>query len=190
METKGMISRYRTAALVIIMIAVAAVFVAGRKRAITTISPVPDTADVVENPVADIANHLLGDKSENISVKTTPSDTISGVEVKDTLAVAAANPLETAFSKGLPVVADFGRGTCIPCKMMQPILEKLERNFKGKVSILILDIREYSSLSQKYGITLIPTQIFFDASGEEMFRHQGFMPEEDIVAQLKKMGAE
>jgi thioredoxin 1 len=187
METKGMISRYRNVALVIIMIAVVALFILGRKRDITSINPVRDTVDLVEKPASDFKNNML---PEDMSVQAVPPDTMPGIKVKDTLSVAAANPLEKAFSKGLPVIADFGRGTCIPCKMMQPILEKLERDFKGKVSVLILDIREYSSLSQKYRITLIPTQIFFDASGEEVFRHRGFMPEEDIVSQLKKMGVE
>ncbi len=105
-------------------------------------------------------------------------------------ALAADNPLSKALKLGQPVVADFGRGTCMPCKMMEPILKKLQKDYEGKTSILILDVDEYASLSQKYGVRMIPTQIFFDANGKEVYRHQGFMPEEDIVAQLKKIGVE
>ena len=73
---------------------------------------------------------------------------------------------------------------------MQPILEKLQKDYVGKAEILILDVGEYASLSRKYRIMLIPTQIFFDANGKEVHRHQGFMSEADLVAQLKKMGVE
>jgi thioredoxin 1 len=190
MKRRGVIFHYRTVALATILIAVAAIFVIGNRREKTTISPVSDTTGVVENLGAGVNSLSLDDTSQGVSVRAAVSDTISGKKVQNTPHVAVTNPLENALRNGLPVVADFGRGTCVPCKMMQPILEKLERDFKGKASVLILDIREYSALSQKYGITLIPTQIFFDASGEEVFRHQGFMPEEDIISQLQKMGVE
>ncbi len=110
------------------------------------------------------------------------------LQVQET--VTADDPLNHALKETRPVLADFGRGTCIPCKMMQPILEKLEREYKGKASILILDVGEYAALARKHRIMMIPTQIFFDANGNEVYRHQGFMAEKDIVAQLKKMGVE
>lgn len=110
--------------------------------------------------------------------------------IKEQKMFVADNPLIKALKLGQPVVADFGRGTCIPCKMMQPVLEKLEKEYEGKASILILDVGEYVPLARKYQIMMIPTQIFFDSAGKEVYRHQGFMPEEDIVAQLKKLGVE
>ncbi|MDH4210239.1 MAG: thioredoxin domain-containing protein [candidate division WOR-3 bacterium] len=114
----------------------------------------------------------------------------NGEWIKEQEAAIADNPLSRALRSGRPVVADFGRGTCIPCKMMLPILEKLQKEYAGRAEILILDVGEYASLSRKYGVMMIPTQIFFDSSGREVNRHQGFMAEEDIVAQLKKMGVE
>ncbi|MGQ9664906.1 MAG: thioredoxin domain-containing protein [bacterium] len=110
--------------------------------------------------------------------------------IKAEEALAGDNPLSRALKSGRPVLADFGRGTCIPCKMMQPILEKLQKDYAGKAEILILDVGEYAALARKYKIMMIPTQIFFDAAGKEVYRHQGFMPEQDIVAQLKKLGVE
>lgn len=110
--------------------------------------------------------------------------------IKAEEALAGDNPLSRALKSKKPVLADFGRGTCIPCKMMQPILEKLQKDYAGKAEILILDVGEYASLARKYKIMMIPTQIFFDSSGKEVYRHQGFMPEQDIVAQLKKLGVE
>ncbi len=114
----------------------------------------------------------------------------NGEWIKEQEAAIADNPLSRALRSGRPVVADFGRGTCIPCKMMLPILEKLQKEYAGRAEILILDVGEYASLSRKYRVMMIPTQIFFDSSGREVNRHQGFMAEEDIVAQLKKMGVE
>ena len=174
--------------IVVLMIIATTVFRNNSER--VSIALVPDTIGVIEDSIAEVTGQALKTTSLTVPIETAPSDTVSGKKVADTLHVAVTNPLESALKKGLPVVADFGRGTCVPCKMMEPILEKLESDFEGKASVLILDIREYSALSQKYGITLIPTQIFFDTSGAEVFRHQGFMPEEDIVLQLREMGVE
>ncbi|MEO0184617.1 MAG: thioredoxin domain-containing protein [candidate division WOR-3 bacterium] len=110
--------------------------------------------------------------------------------IKEQAALTADNPLSQALKSGRPVLADFGRGTCIPCKMMQPILEKLQKEYAGKAEILIIDVGEYASLARQYKIMMIPTQIFFDKSGKEVYRHQGFMPEQDIISQLKKLGVE
>ena len=101
----------------------------------------------------------------------------------------AGNPLEKALKSGMPVVADFGRGKCIPCKMMKPILEELMQTYKGKAEIFIFDIDEYKDLTEQYSINLIPTQLFFDKSGKEVMRHEGFFPKEEIVAELEELGA-
>ncbi len=103
-------------------------------------------------------------------------------------ALAADNPLDVALKTGRPVVADFGRGTCIPCKMMKPILDELQEDYKGRAEILIIQIDEYPTVTQRVGIRVIPTQIFYDASGTEVYRHEGFIPREDIVAKLAEMG--
>jgi len=102
-------------------------------------------------------------------------------------AMNADNPLAQALETGRPVLADFGKGTCIPCKMMQPILEELQDEYQGRSEILILDVGEYPGLTRSYSIRTIPTQIFFNASGEEIKRHVGFMSKEDMVAVLQEL---
>lgn len=102
-------------------------------------------------------------------------------------AKSAENPLAKALETGRPVLADFGRGSCMPCKMMEPILEELQEEYKGRAEILVLDVGEYPVLTRRYSIQTIPTQIFFDASGEEVKRHEGFMSKEDIVAVLQEL---
>jgi thioredoxin 1 len=103
-------------------------------------------------------------------------------------ALAADNPLDSALATGRPVLADFGRGLCIPCKMMKPILDDLKKEYAGKAEILIIEIDEYPAVTQRVGIRAIPTQIFYDAEGKETYRHQGFMSREAIVKKLQEMG--
>jgi len=103
-------------------------------------------------------------------------------------AAAADNPLDRALKSGKPVLADFGRGTCIPCKMMKPILDRLAKELEGRIHVLVLDTGEYGYLARRYRIRMIPTQIFFDENGKEVFRHEGFMSREDILTRLKELG--
>jgi len=96
--------------------------------------------------------------------------------------------LGQALSSGKPTLAEFGRGICIPCKMMKPILEALAVEYKDKLNVVIIEIDEHRDLTKQHGIMAIPTQIFFDSSGQEVTRHMGFWPKEEIITQLKEMG--
>jgi thioredoxin 1 len=90
--------------------------------------------------------------------------------------------------KGMVTLIDLGATECIPCKMMAPIMAKLETDYQGKAAIAFIDVWKHKEQAPKYKIRAIPTQIFYDASGTEVYRHEGFMSEKDIVAQLTKMG--
>jgi len=90
--------------------------------------------------------------------------------------------------KGMVTLVDLGAKTCIPCKMMAPILEKLEKRYAGKAAVVFLDVQEDRSLIKRFGLSAIPTQVFFDRDGKGVLRHRGFMSEEAIVAQFEKMG--
>ncbi|MBF0495208.1 MAG: thioredoxin fold domain-containing protein [Deltaproteobacteria bacterium] len=83
---------------------------------------------------------------------------------------------------------DLGATSCIPCKMMAPILEKLEKSYQGKAAIIFIDVWKDRDQAVKFGIRAIPTQIFFDKNGRETYRHAGFMDENAIVRQLSQMG--
>ncbi len=90
--------------------------------------------------------------------------------------------------QGMVTMVDLGAKECIPCKMMAPILKKLKSDYKGKAAIIFIDIRKSPEHARRFGIRVMPTQIFFDRQGKEVFRHEGFMSEKDIVSQLAKMG--
>ena len=88
----------------------------------------------------------------------------------------------------LPTVVDFGATGCIPCKMMAPILERLKRDLAGRVHIVFVDVYEEAELVAKHGIRTIPTQVFLDADGKELTRHEGFMSAMDIMLTLRRQG--
>jgi len=90
--------------------------------------------------------------------------------------------------KGMVTMIDLGAKKCIPCKMMAPIIEKMERKYKGKAAVVFIDVWEHREQAARFRIRAIPTQIFFNAVGEEVYRHVGFLAEKDIVSQLEKMG--
>ena len=100
---------------------------------------------------------------------------------------SGSNPLQEAFQTQRPVVADFGRGTCVPCKMMAPILEDLKQEYKGKAEVIFIDIREHPGLTREKGIRVIPTQIFYTSTGEEVKRHTGFMDESALVQEIEAL---
>jgi thioredoxin 1 len=74
------------------------------------------------------------------------------------------------------------------CSRDGAFLEKLEKEYKGKAAIHVLDVGKAPDLCERFGIIELPTQVFYNKEGKEILRHKGFMKEEDIVKQLKKMG--
>jgi len=102
--------------------------------------------------------------------------------------ITASETPPQAPTKGMVTMVDIGAKKCIPCKMMAPIMEELEKEYKGKASILFIDVWEYPNEAPKYGIRTIPTQIFYDKDGKEVFRHVGFMDKKSIVTMLEKLG--
>jgi len=102
-------------------------------------------------------------------------------------AMPASAPSET---KPLPKLLDLGAGKCIPCKMMAPILEELKKEYAGRKEVVFIDVWQNPDAGKAYNIEMIPTQIFFDASGKELFRHVGFFGKEDILAKWKELGVD
>ena len=100
---------------------------------------------------------------------------------------AAASAAEPAK---LPKLVDLGADKCIPCKAMAPILAEMKTNYAGRMDVEFIDVWKNPDAGKKYKIKLIPTQIFFDASGKERFRHEGFFGKEDILAKWKELGVD
>jgi len=93
-----------------------------------------------------------------------------------------------AGAAALPRLLDLGSTSCIPCKMMAPILEELKRDLAGKLQVDFIDVWKDAEAGAKYGVESIPTQIIFDGQGKELFRHVGFYSREELLAKLKGLG--
>lgn len=91
-------------------------------------------------------------------------------------------------SRSIPVLVDLGAGKCIPCKQMKPILEELETEYVGRFEVVFYDVWENPKPAHEYGIHAIPTQIFLDEEGTELFRHVGFFSKEDILRTWNELG--
>lgn len=85
---------------------------------------------------------------------------------------------------------DLGAKSCIPCKMMTSVLEKIDNHYKGKAAIRFIDVWENPDMKSKYEIEAIPTQIFFDKQGKERERHTGYLDEASIKIKIDALLAE
>jgi len=97
---------------------------------------------------------------------------------------------EAKTEKLLVTFVELGSVKCIPCRQMQPVMKAIEEKYGKQVSVVFYDVwkpdqREYA---EKYGIRVIPTQVFLDEAGKEFFRHEGFFPEAEIDRLLQKRG--
>ena len=101
----------------------------------------------------------------------------------------AAEAAPVAAAK-LPRLVDLGAGKCIPCKMMAPVLEELKKEYAGRMEVVFIDVWKDPDAGKAFGIQVIPTQIFYDAEGSELFRHVGFFGKEDILGKWKELGVD
>ena len=105
-------------------------------------------------------------------------------------ATGNAADAEKANAKKLPLLVDLGAAKCIPCKMMAPILEDLKKGYEGRMDVEFIDVWKSPDSGKDYGVKIIPTQIFYSAEGKELFRHEGFLGKEDILAKWKELGVD
>ena len=99
--------------------------------------------------------------------------------------VRAAMP---ATAVALPRLLDLGSDKCVPCKAMAPALEELKKEYAGKLIVEFIDVWKNPEAAQKEMVEIIPTQIFYDANGKELFRHTGFFSKEDMLAKWQELG--
>jgi thioredoxin 1 len=93
-----------------------------------------------------------------------------------------------AVAKKMPRIVDLGADKCIPCKQLAPILEELKKEYAGRVTVEFIDVWKNPKAGEPYKISVIPTQVFFDAEGKEVWRHVGFLPKADFVAKFAELG--
>jgi thioredoxin 1 len=101
---------------------------------------------------------------------------------------ASDKAISQALVSGKPTLLDLGARSCIPCRQMAPLLEALATEYQGKANILFVDVWEDKATARKFRVQMIPTQIFFNASGQEVKRHVGGMERDEIIKELKATG--
>jgi thioredoxin len=98
---------------------------------------------------------------------------------------------QTAIEENyLITFVELGSVNCIPCKKMQPVMKAIEEKYSHQIKVIFYDVwkADQKKFAEQYGIKLIPTQVFLDKDGKEIFRHEGFFPEAEIDKLLQKQG--
>ena len=92
------------------------------------------------------------------------------------------------FSKHKVTFIELGADKCIPCKAMQPVMREIAQEYKGTIQVVFYDVWKTPKYAKDYGIQMIPTQVFMDKNGDEVFRHVGFFAKEAIIKALRDKG--
>lgn len=102
------------------------------------------------------------------------------------LAAAPARP--AAVPAAAPRLLELGSNRCQACQQMAVVLDALRASQGAKLRVDFIDVMENPELGDPYKISLIPTQILFDAAGKEIFRHIGFFSHDEILAKFRELG--
>lgn len=113
---------------------------------------------------------------------------VAVILVKNSSRDVMGEVVESVAQKSLPRLLDLGSHSCVPCKMMMPILDTLREVYTGKINIEFIDVWENREAAAQYGIRAIPSQIIYDASGKELFRHEGFWSRKEIELKCEELG--
>ena len=134
------------------------------------------------------AEKLIADLRKNAKVDINQKELQKLAVVPAGMETQSEADFRKALAVGKPLIVDFGSNSCIPCRQLRPVLQKIRKDYTGKLEVLIIDVQNHQKLANEYQIQVIPTVIFFDAKGKELFRRQGFMSEEKVREEIAKMG--
>jgi thiol-disulfide isomerase/thioredoxin len=143
---------------------------------------------------SEMRNYLLDEKRRKVveahvaSISRRHKIEVNGAWVSKQYAPAMNNPIDKARASGKPTMVEFGSVGCQYCKMMEPILASLRKDYAGRLKVVYIDVQKEQILAARFNVESIPVQAFFDKNGRESFRHVGFYSREQIDAQLAKLG--
>lgn len=86
----------------------------------------------------------------------------------------------------LPVVLDLGAEWCPPCKILDPILEEIAKEYEGKAVVAHIDVDQAPNLAREYRVLSIPTVIFFK-NGEAVETSIGAVPKQQLTEILDRL---
>lgn len=111
-----------------------------------------------------------------------PAEAIND-SVPDTLSAVADTSTAASYKV---TFLEIGAESCIPCRMMQPVMKEIAAEYPGVVKVVFHDLYKEREIGPKYNIRVMPTQVFLDAEGREFFRHEGFYPKEEMKEMLDR----
>lgn len=117
--------------------------------------------------------------SNDRPAQTTVDDSSGGAHTTGSIDSTRTQPTRTYKVTFL----ELGAESCIPCKMMKPIMRDIAAEYPGIVEVIFHDLYRDREIGQRWNVRVMPTQVFLDSEGREFFRHEGFYPKE----QLKEM---
>jgi thioredoxin len=177
--------------LILAVLVMAALFGCGGPKPTSTAKA--DTTSAV-NCAKCAGSDSIGAVCETLLDTTAVAGTTTQPGSQKAEAVRKAEPLQpkpeptkvAEKTKELPRMWDFGSEQCIPCRTMLGILTPMMGSYKGKVDIRIINVYEEKELTKQFRISVIPTQVFIDAEGKELFRHIGVYPRDSIEAKFRE----
>lgn len=92
---------------------------------------------------------------------------------------------EKVLNSDIPVLVDFFATWCGPCKMMAPVVEAIEKEMEGKVSVYKIDVDNETDLAMKYNIMSIPTFVLFK-NGEAVSSLLGMRDKQELIDWINK----
>ena len=123
--------------------------------------------------------------TQNRGEQATATKTEQNTKSEENLIVNSEN---LDFSQHKVTFIELGADKCIPCKAMQPVMREIAKEYKGTIQVVFYDVWKIPKYAKDYGIQMIPTQVFVDKNGDEVFRHVGFYAKDDIIKRLKEKG--
>jgi thiol-disulfide isomerase/thioredoxin len=161
------------------------------KAAVLTSRDVPLTGIFFseDNPMAIVDGKIVheGDMIGPVKVLEIQKDIVA-FQSPDRTWIQSVPAAEAGVGSALPVLLQLGSYGCPPCRQMTPILDELRADYAKKFQVRYIDVWKYPMEGRKYGVTKIPTQIFYDTQGRELYRHVGFLSKKEILNTWKKLG--
>jgi len=128
--------------------------------------------------------------ARNKTCETLPAADPTAIVAVPDPAPAKPKPEPPPKPKALPRMWDYGAENCVACQEMMRILNSMMPEYAGRVDIRIINVYQEQQLTAQARIQVIPTQIFYDPEGEELFRHVGIYPHDSIVGKFREFGWE
>jgi|GEM_PF-533998 len=126
--------------------------------------------------------------SQSKAIPNVKKSAAANIASKSAEAKSQPQPQKSYGPHPVPKLLDLGATSCIPCRMMASVLDDLSKEYKGKLDVEFIDVWQNQAAAQEYGVQSIPTQIFYDANGHEIYRHVGYFPKEDVIQAFQSHG--